>query len=173
MAPLGLMNSRSIFRRRRGGRQRFRLKIRLDHDDFGSNRSKIMNVIDSHISRSGMQAENRYTLFLIPLQGRRRRRRRKACGARFGAVGDSPRRRRAVSQRWARVGRVTQCLNGNIEDPLLARLTRASILSGRRWICGSGAVGSTSCFGPIMPSHDAGAWIDFVQSAAVLDPFRF
>jgi hypothetical protein len=39
----------------------------LDHDDFGSNRSKIMNVIDSNILRSGMRAENRYTLFLIPL----------------------------------------------------------------------------------------------------------
>jgi hypothetical protein len=35
--------------------------------DFGSNRSKIMNVIDSNILRSGMRAENRYTLFLIPL----------------------------------------------------------------------------------------------------------
>jgi hypothetical protein len=39
----------------------------LDHDDLGSNRSKIMNVIDSSILRSGMLAENRYTLFLIPL----------------------------------------------------------------------------------------------------------
>jgi hypothetical protein len=33
---------------------------------FGSNRSKIMKVIDSNIW-SGMRAENRYTLFLIPL----------------------------------------------------------------------------------------------------------
>ncbi|HEU4806414.1 MAG TPA: hypothetical protein VFS91_11530, partial [Nitrobacter sp.] len=30
-------------------------------------RSKIMNVIDSNILRSGMRAENRTTLFLIPL----------------------------------------------------------------------------------------------------------
>jgi hypothetical protein len=37
---------------------------RPDQDDFGSNRSKIMNVIDSNILRSGMRAENRYTLFL-------------------------------------------------------------------------------------------------------------
>jgi hypothetical protein len=37
-----------------------------DHDDFGLNRFKIMNVIDSTIL-SGMRAENRYTLFLIPL----------------------------------------------------------------------------------------------------------
>jgi len=37
----------------------------LDHDDFGSNRPKIMNVIDSNILRSGMRAENRYTLFLL------------------------------------------------------------------------------------------------------------
>ncbi|ABE64706.1 hypothetical protein Nham_4040 [Nitrobacter hamburgensis X14] len=39
----------------------------LDHDDFGSIQSKIMNVIDSNILRSGMRAENRCTLFLIPL----------------------------------------------------------------------------------------------------------
>jgi hypothetical protein len=40
---------------------------RLYRDDFGSNRSKIMNVIESNILRSGMRAENRYTLFLFPL----------------------------------------------------------------------------------------------------------
>jgi len=33
-----------------------------DHDDLGSDRSKTMNVIDSNILRSGMRAENRYTL---------------------------------------------------------------------------------------------------------------
>jgi hypothetical protein len=38
----------------------------LDHDDCGSNRSKIINVIDSNISRSGARAENRCTIFLIP-----------------------------------------------------------------------------------------------------------
>jgi hypothetical protein len=40
----------------------------MDHDDSGSDRPKIVNVIDSHILRSGMRAENRYTLFLIPLR---------------------------------------------------------------------------------------------------------
>jgi hypothetical protein len=49
------------------GRLRNETPMRLDHDDFGSNRSKIMNVIDSNILRSGMRAENRYTLFLILL----------------------------------------------------------------------------------------------------------
>ncbi len=39
----------------------------LDHDDPGSNRSRIMNVIDSNILRRGMRAENRCALFLIPL----------------------------------------------------------------------------------------------------------
>jgi len=43
----------------------------LDHDDFGLIQSKIMNVIDSDIMRSGMRAENRTTLFLIPLLGAR------------------------------------------------------------------------------------------------------
>jgi transposase len=38
----------------------------IDHDDFGSNRSKIMNLIVSNILRNGMRAENRTTLFLIP-----------------------------------------------------------------------------------------------------------
>jgi hypothetical protein len=30
----------------------------MDHDDSGSDRPKIVNVIDSHILRSGMRAEN-------------------------------------------------------------------------------------------------------------------
>jgi hypothetical protein len=50
---------------------RNRHSTKLDHDDSGSNRSKIMNVIDSNIMRSGMRAENRTTLFLIPLLGAR------------------------------------------------------------------------------------------------------
>ncbi len=38
----------------------------LDHDDFGLNQSKIMNVIDSNnLEWNG--TENRCTLFLIPL----------------------------------------------------------------------------------------------------------
>jgi len=37
----------------------------LDHDDFGLNQSKII-VIDSK-GWSGMRAENRSALFLIPL----------------------------------------------------------------------------------------------------------
>jgi len=38
----------------------------LDHDDFGSNRSKIMNVIDSN-SLERDAGEKVRTLFLIPL----------------------------------------------------------------------------------------------------------
>jgi hypothetical protein len=38
----------------------------LDHDDFGSNRSKIMNVIDSK-SLERDAGEKVRTLFLIPL----------------------------------------------------------------------------------------------------------
>ncbi|QLL66139.1 hypothetical protein FKV68_33355 (plasmid) [Sinorhizobium mexicanum] len=33
----------------------------LDHDDFGSNRHKIINVIDSNKLRRGTRAENRAT----------------------------------------------------------------------------------------------------------------
>jgi hypothetical protein len=40
--------------------------IPLDHDDFGSNQSKIMTVIDSNILERDAGG-NRYTLFLIPL----------------------------------------------------------------------------------------------------------
>jgi len=42
------------------------LENALDHDDFGLNQPKIMNVIDFK-NLSGMRAENRFTLFLIPL----------------------------------------------------------------------------------------------------------
>jgi hypothetical protein len=36
----------------------------LDHEDSGSGRSEIMNVIDCNILE---REENRYTLFLLPL----------------------------------------------------------------------------------------------------------
>ena len=47
-------------RRRRGG------SSRLDHDDFGSNRSEVMNVINSN-SFARDAREKVLTLFLIPL----------------------------------------------------------------------------------------------------------
>jgi hypothetical protein len=45
---------------------RHRRAPRLDHVEFGSNRSEFKNVIDSK-SLSGLRAENRFALFLNPL----------------------------------------------------------------------------------------------------------
>jgi hypothetical protein len=130
--------------------------------------SEITNVIDSNISTRGMRAENRYT------------RPHPAPGSTIGASSKSRERVSALPE-IRREGGVLYLNDGHEsgEFTQLAqrkhlsmirhwRLTRASILSGRRRICG-GQGRPTSCFEPAMPIHGAGAWIDFVQSAAALE----
>lgn len=42
-----------------------RLEQDFDHDEFGSLRPKLMNVINSNILAQGFSAKNRYPLFRI------------------------------------------------------------------------------------------------------------